>query len=73
MSNLGLPVLFKSTFNNALQSEGNDIFLELERHSMLAGPVRNPLSKAWLACSYVPTTLRVTDCEQTLLSAFGQL
>lgn len=73
VSNLVHPVLFKSAVNNALQSQAKDIFLELGPHSTLAGPLRNAFSKAGLACPYVPTMLRDTDCEQTLLSALGQL
>ena len=73
VSNLVSPVLFKSAVDNALKSQGKDIFLEIGPHSTLAGPLRSTLSKAGLACPYVPTMLRDTDCEQTLLSAFGQL
>lgn len=73
VSNLISPVLFNSAVSNALQSQAKDIYLELGPHSTLAGPLRNAFSRAGLACRYVPTMLRDTDCEQTLLSAIGLL
>ena len=73
VSNLVCPVLFKSTVNNALLTQSKDIFLEVGPHSTLAGPLRNIFSRLGLACPYIPSMLRGEDCEQTLLSAFGQL
>ena len=73
VSNLVSPVLFKSTVINALSTQSNDIFLEVGPHSTLAGPLRNIFSRLKVACPYVASMLRGADCEQTLLSAFGQL
>ena len=73
VSNLISPVLFKSAVNNALLTQNKDIFLEVGPHSTLAGPLRNIFSRLGLACPYIPSMLRDADCEQTLLSAFGQL
>lgn len=73
VSNLISPVLFKSAVNNTLLTQNKDIFLEAGPYSTLAGPLRNIFSRLGLAYPYIPLILRDTDCEQTLLSAFGQL
>ena len=72
-SNLTSPVLFNSAVSNALKHRRNSLFLEIGPHSTLAGPIRETATEAGLTCVYIPTMLRTQNCQQTLLSAFGQL
>ena len=73
VSNLVSPVLFKSAITLALESRPKDIYLEIGPHSTLAGPINSANSNSSLACPYVSTLQRDTDCEESLLSAFGKL
>lgn len=73
VSNLTSTVLFASAVDNALKDQPNSLFLEIGPHSTLAGPIRQIVSEARLMCPYIPTMIRHQNCQQSLLSALGQL
>ena len=72
-TNLTSPVLFASAIGNIFNERSNSLFLEIGPHSTLAGPIRQIASEARRTCPYVPTMVRNKDCQQSLLSAFGEL
>ncbi|PQE23080.1 polyketide synthase protein [Rutstroemia sp. NJR-2017a WRK4] len=71
--NLESPVLFGPAVTEALQKFAEPLFLEIGPHSTLAGPLRQICVKAGTVYSYIPSMLRHENCEESLLSAFGQL
>ncbi|KAL9094132.1 MAG: hypothetical protein Q9165_003547 [Trypethelium subeluteriae] len=72
-ANLTSPVLFAPALSEVLRNFDQCLFLEIGAHSALAGPIRQICSKSGTTCSYVPSMLRNRDCNESLLSAFGQL
>ena len=72
-SNLTSPVLFASAVQIALKDWPSSLFLEIGPHSTLARPIRQITSESRMMCQYIPTMIRHQNCQQVLLSAFGQL
>ena len=72
-TNLTSPVRFDSAVQKMLQHQRSSLFLEIGPHSTLAGPLRQICSKVGADCLYIPSVIRNKDCEETLLSALGQL
>ena len=72
-SNLTLPVRFSTAIGSLLAQQSKNIFLEVGPHSTLAGPLRQICAEAQTPHVYIPTMLRSSQCDLTLLAGIGQL